>query len=264
MRPVGSIVVLLWGVLCVAGQGPPESVQPVAVSPDAPVPGIVSTVPASDEGTLGGELRPIDPWFITWPWDELRGMAVFPASPYAEGGGGYLVPWEAEATGKTNCLSIRAFAEGGKTLSDIDRTRLRFAIDTASRWGVVSQWDYFRDDPGFPAQPDRVFGNVLSTYRLVQAEHWQMHAQVGVQGLLESDRARLGTLGGVSLDLFPRRPFVFSAEAQVGHLHDQWTSRVRGTAGVQFHHLQIYAGYDWFRFGDLNLHGPVVGVGLWY
>ena len=40
--------------------------------------------------------------------------------------------------------------------------------------------------------------------------------------------------------------------------------RVRGTAGVLYRGLEVFAGYDYLNIGGVDLQGPLVGLRLWY
>ena len=41
------------------------------------------------------------------------------------------------------------------------------------------------------------------------------------------------------------------------------SSRACERVGVQMQHVEVFAGYDWLRIGAA-LHGPMVGVRLWF
>jgi hypothetical protein len=90
----------------------------------------------------------------------------------------------------------------------------------------------------------------------------QVYAGVGGRGMFSRPRTR----GGVNLlyaaELYPIRPVVITASAEVGNLGDAFTSRLRSTVGVQMHRVEAYIGYDWVNIGGVDLHGPMAGVRL--
>jgi hypothetical protein len=109
-----------------------------------------------------------------------------------------------------------------------------------------------------------VIGDVNLTLRFAQNEVASMYAGLGFRTLADRDRSDFGinfTYGG---DWFPARPLVVSGAVDAGTLGGAGVFRGRATAGAVFNGWEVFAGYDYLRIGDVRLHGPLVGVRLWF
>jgi hypothetical protein len=183
----------------------------------------------------------------------------FPAHPYADVAG-YLSP--ADRPGKA--WGLRVAVEDGNDFSGLNRLGVRAWLDTGSRWGVTTNWDHYVERLDCGCIDEFTLGDLMLTYRFVQSERVQMHAGVGGRGLFDRYRTRGGFNVLYSADVFPAKPLVLSAQAELGHLNDAFTTRLRGSVGVQLRHAELFVGYDWLRIGGVDLHGPMAGLRLWF
>jgi hypothetical protein len=159
--------------------------------------------------------------------------------------------------------TMRVSSEYGSDFNGLHRIGLRLFIDTASRFGVRTDWDYYTERNS--GERDTTwFGDVTATYRFVQNEFLQMHTGLGVRMLLDRTKDRVGGNFLYSIDVFYTKPFHVGGVLEAGWINDAGFVRLRGEAGVNYRNLQLLAGYDYFRIGGVDLHGPFVGLRLWY
>jgi hypothetical protein len=211
--------------------------------------------------TVGGVVFGVPFWVPATLWETLPDAPAFSSHPYGDGVG-YLHTPQGAAGEKYAGLTLGV--ENGNDFSGLNRVALRGRADTSTRWGITTQWDFFREKLDCGCVDQAVFGDLMLTYRFVQAEHIQMHAGLGVRGFFDDDRTRGGLNFSYAAEVFPVKPWVLGAQVEVGHLHRSFTSRLRGTMGAQWKHVECFGGYDWFRIGGVDLHGPMLGLRLWY
>ena len=65
-------------------------------------------------------------------------------------------------------------------------------------------------------------------------------------------------------DIYPRKPWVLSAAIDWGTLGQAELFRFRTTAGVVFHGVETYAGYEYTEIGRAHWNGLVAGLRFWF
>ncbi len=75
---------------------------------------------------------------------------------------------------------------------------------------------------------------------------------------------RQGVVGGFNfrygVDVFPVKPWVFTAVLDLGQLGKADLVHFRFTAGVDWRRWQLYTGGDYRNIGSAHFFGPVGGV----
>ena len=164
----------------------------------------------------------------------------------------------------TRWWAVRASAEAGSDFSGLNRVGLRLFVDTETRLGLKTDWDWYAEKVWCGCWDTLWVGDVTATYRFVQSEAILMHTGVGARFLVDhgSDRAGINFLYG--FDAFPADPVHLFGSFEVGTLGSATVYRLRGGIGVNWAHGEVFAGYDFVRIGGVNLQGPMVGLRLWF
>lgn len=157
---------------------------------------------------------------------------------------------------------LRVNAEHIDDFSALSSTGGGLLLDTSHRWGLESQFHYRREDTQTLA--DELWtGDTNIVFRFAQSEQLQMRAGVGCNWLADEVDSEFGfnaTYGG---DWFPLKPFIISHELDWGKLGSATLFHGRVTAGVNYHRLETYVGYDYYDVGPADIAGMVAGVRLW-
>lgn len=203
-----------------------------------------------------------------------NGGMTFSKYPYAIGGDG-MVPfgncdplavldgyWDAQTI--TKGWSVRASIDAGDNTDDLARVSGQLFIDSNfSRLGLLANVTYYRERTAGD-DPDAIMSDVNLTYRLTQCEWLQMH--VGLGGRTWSSLGDFS--GGVNAfyrgDVFPVKPVNLSTIFDIGNLDQSLFMHARAQIGVNWRHGELFLGYDWTQLAGVNLHGPAVGLRLWF
>ena len=136
-------------------------------------------------------------------------------------------------------------------------------MEHSSRFGIDAEADYRYEDLGLGTD-DLWTGDVNLVFRFAQSETVQMRSGIGVGWLSD----QLGTEAGFNFtyggDWTPADPWIFSADIDWGRLGETSVFHGRATAGVKYHRLEIYTGYDYYDLGDTAINGLIGGVRLWF
>jgi hypothetical protein len=198
--------------------------------------------------------------------------ALFVHYPYAHHYKGYLwtkpapSPFEPEIVPqqKVDWISIRANIEDGNDFSHLNWVGLRVAVDTDSRIGATTNWNWYHEQFSCGCSADAVIGDVNLTYRLFQGVQYQVHVGAGCRILAEEDYSKTGFNGLLSCDLFPIRPLVVSGLVDGGTLGSVGVIHARATIGGSWHGVEVFGGYDFLRIGSVDLDGPIAGLRFWF
>ncbi|MGE0374361.1 MAG: hypothetical protein AB7Q45_03010, partial [Planctomycetaceae bacterium] len=123
------------------------------------------------------------PWWVpaAMVGDEYTREASFPAAPYADAHDGYLA-FGFDNDDWTRPLAIRYASEYGNDLSGLERVGGRLQLDTASRFGLDTEWNSWREE--IPGGHDTLWtGDANLTFRFAQSEHAQFYTGLGVNWL---------------------------------------------------------------------------------
>jgi hypothetical protein len=150
-------------------------------------------------------------------------------------------------------------------LDSLDRFGAQALFETSSRWGADASFYRWSEDfdPPTLAADSLWTGDCNLLFRFVQSEHVQMRTGLGMNWLADDRDSDFGfnfTYGG---DVFPARPFVFSADLDWGWLGSAGLFHFRSTAGVILGPLEIFTGYDYYDVGRAQFDGLIAGLRLW-
>jgi hypothetical protein len=137
-------------------------------------------------------------------------------------------------------------------------------IDTAWRIGFDTSFDRREEELSSTAEDELWTGDMNLLIRFAQNELIQVRAGVGANWLADDTGDDWGfnfTYGG---DVMPLRPFILSGEIDWGRLGEAGLFHGRGTVGVEYRHVEVYTGYDYFDVGGTQIHGWVAGTRLWF
>ncbi|MCI0639159.1 MAG: hypothetical protein L0Y72_14350 [Gemmataceae bacterium] len=91
-----------------------------------------------------------------------------------------------------------------------------------------------------------------------------MRSGVGLSWLLDRFDTDFGFNFHYGADVFPVHPLVLSGSADLGFVGNAGVAHVRGSAGVLWRNWEFFGGYDFLRIGRVELHGPMIGIRLWF
>lgn len=205
--------------------------------------------------------------------DDADKALEFARYPYVAAYPGYLMidpaasPELAQTLGpdfRPKAWAVQLSLENGNDFNGMNRVGGRLLVDTDSRFGILTEWSYFRESLCLGRTDNTVIGDVNAVYRFAQNEWCQFRAGAGIR--IQTDRA--GTNLGVNLhygaDIFPVQPLVLSSSIDGGTLGSAGVIHLRQTIGAVFNGWELFGGYDFLRIGDVNLQGPMIGLRLWF
>lgn len=254
-----------------SGDKPPEPDRPEANS---------GWTTDEDESMLGvlvlGAIAVTSPfWYppLVLDSDEDRDLpSLFPAHPYARDKPSYITKRREDDDGERTIFdpqylkpwAVRASLEDGHDFGRVNRLGGRFAVDTGWRFGLTTNWDFFRETLPNGRGDEAVLGDVNLTYRLAQNDWLQLHTGLGARLLFDRHNTRAGLNFLYGADLFLAKPLVLSGLVDLGTLNHAYVVRARATLGWQVGRCEVFGGYDVLRVGDVHLHGPLLGLRVWF
>ncbi len=195
--------------------------------------------------------------------DDYSRVGHFAIHPYHQSDRGYMVleddlwtdpyPWTA-----------RLRFEYGDDFQGLSRIGGHLLWDSQHRIGIDTAFDYRHEDLSAGLADELWTGDANVVFRFAQSERLQMRTGIGLNWLADSAATDLGfnfTYGG---DWFPAKPWVVSAELDVGRLGSATLFHGRATAGVQLRSVELFVGYDYFDVGNTQIDGLISGIRYWY
>ncbi len=163
--------------------------------------------------------------------------------------------------------SLRAAVEGAYLRND----SWRGAFDIEAAWwrlSLRSDASLYIDRNG----PDGLWlGNTNAYFAFVMQPKVIWRLGMGAQYMIDATRVddprredAVGFDASTTLDVFLVRPLVISARGDVGRLGGATTGTVRGTLGFMVRRFEGYGGYELRSVGRVRMHGPVLGVRVWF
>jgi hypothetical protein len=223
-----------------------------------------------DSAVLGGLLFAISSPFWAPPMiigDTFDRSGYFPTHPYQFDQGYMIIGDDARYEYGYDCsgrCAARAASEFGTNLSGIDWLGTRILVETTPRLGLDADFRLLSEER-FPRANDHLWlGDANLLFRFAQDELVQMRTGVGFNYLSDPIDTNFGfnfTYGG---DWYFARPWVVSAEFDVGWLGEATVIHLRGTVGANWRFAEAYLGYDYYDIGRVNMGGMVAGVRLWF
>ncbi len=149
--------------------------------------------------------------------------------------------------------------EGGGDIAGIPFVGAEARLFSSFGLELSSRLQYFRElDQG--AVEHAWLGKSHLAYRFAEWAHVQFRAGLGPQYLFGSVDGAAGIDFLYGLDIQWAKPVSTEFEFDIGTLGSAFSAEVRGTLGVWWGPLQIYAGWDQHWIGGVPLGGPLGGV----
>jgi hypothetical protein len=196
--------------------------------------------------------------------DDYVAPAYFTPYPYSGMFPGFLSVNEVGDPGPLSNWSVRGALEDGNDFRGLNRLGGRLVLDTTSRFGGLTNWNYFNENLGNGHTDETLIGDTNLTFRFAQSERVQMHTGLGLR--LQTNRydTRFGANFTYGADFFPARPVVVSAAFDAGNLSDTLVLHARATVGLVYGRWEGFVGYDFLRVNSANLQGMLAGLRLWF
>ncbi len=208
--------------------------------------------------------------------DQGSNDGYFPIYPYADHFPGYqrINPFYGAASVKNGTnfdepdylrpWSVRFAAEEGTDFRGVNRVNGRLFLDTLTRLGVLTNWNYLDERLGHGRADHTTLGDTNVTLRIGQSEKVQVYTGLGWRVRTDDVNTRWGFNFLYGIDWYPVEPVIVSTSLDVGSIGSQWVFHGRGTVGVTYRHFELFGGYDFMRLGAVNIQGPLVGVRIWF
>ncbi len=224
-----------------------------------------------EDDRLGNLIGSAATWLVTapvWVPVELAGddhcwPGYFSRYPYEHGVDGYMVVAPGLPRGKRT-HSLQICSEYADDFDKVSRMGTRVLLDSTSRWGIDSEFNYWRESLA-PGQHDDLWtGDANVVFRFAQSGWLQVRAGLGMNWLADDTASDFGVNLTYHADLFPVRPWIVSMELDVGSLGDETLVHGRVTSGLQWRFSEIFIGYDYYEVDQTELNGLVSGLRLWF
>ncbi len=160
--------------------------------------------------------------------------------------------------------SLQARTEHAGDFDRISRIGTRILFDTKTRFGIDSEVNRWSESLGDGQDDDLWTGDANLVFRFAQSLRVQMRTGLGMNWLADETGSDLGfnfTYGG---DFFPKKPWVISAEVDLGTLGDETLTHARLTTGWQWRGAEVFIGYDYYEVDQTELNGFLSGIRLWF
>ena len=142
---------------------------------------------------------------------------------------------------------------------DIMRYGGRLLVESSNRFGIDTETNCWTESLN-SGNSQLWIGDANLVYRFAQSEITQCRAGIGVNWMADSAGAEAGFNFTYGFDWFPRKPWTISTTFDAGTLGGSSLFHNRTTAGVMLGPVEAFAGYDYFKVGSTNFHGPVAGL----
>ncbi len=202
----------------------------------------------------------IAPWWVPHQifdhgFDE---PAYFLRYPYWHDESGAMFISQPEGARLRTC-QIELGLEYAATFDDLSAVNGHVRLSTTSRFDVETNWSDLTQKT--PAGHDQAtIGDAEVLFRFAQSEQVQFRSGLGANWLEDHQ----GLVGGFNfrygVDVFPIKPWQFTALVDAGELGKAGLIHLRTTGGLCFNRWEIYTGYDYRKIGSVEFDGPVAGV----
>jgi len=160
--------------------------------------------------------------------------------------------------------SARLSIEDGNDFNGLNRANGQFLLETSSGFGLLTSWNQFHERLRAGRSDDLTVGDVNFILSGSRGPDWSLRAGLGFRTLIDHGRTDWGFNFHLGGDYFPARPIVLSIDSDFGTVGDAGVAHGRATIGLMLQRWEIYTGYDALLIGSTTLHGPLVGVRLWF
>jgi len=218
-------------------------------------------------GVVAGLTAPF--WLPYWFFDE--GAAKFPSYPYEDAGSGFLVfgttnakHYEDDEGGILRPWSLRIGLADGNSFDGLNRLSGQFFLDMQSRFGFLSNWNYYQESLGGGLSDHTWLADNNVTFRFVQSEELEMHFGAGLRMQLDRAGDQFGSNFLYRADVYPIQPLHISGTFALGNLGHAMVEQADIECGLNYQNAQAFIGYQFLRIGRVDLQGPLIGLRLWF
>ena len=187
--------------------------------------------------------------------DEELSLAEY---PYKADWAGYFVNEHPEPDW-TKHWSGRFLTESGADFDGLQKHGGRLRLDTTSRWGLDTEWNYRRE--GLSSGHDSLWnGDVNLVYRFAQSPRGAFYTGLGVNWLSDRFGGNAGFNFTYGADFYPAKPWVLSGSIDWGTLGHATLFHGRATVGVMLKRVEVFTGYDYLKLDGASLPSAVAGL----
>lgn len=193
--------------------------------------------------------------------DDFVSRGYFLDFPY-DGATGHVVSDEYAAGGKI--WAARFDAEYVETFDRIESIGGHLLLDTTFRVGLDTSFSHLQERHRHGRLDTLDIGDCNFVYRFAQGDWAEFRTGLGLNWLNDSPHGDVGFNFTYAADIYPCKPWVISAAIDWGTLGEAELFRFRTTAGLVFHGIETYAGYEYTDIGRTQWNGLVAGLRFWF
>jgi hypothetical protein len=193
--------------------------------------------------------------------DSFVSHGYFRSSPY-DGGSGYIKTDGSSM--QTRPFAMRLDVEYCETFDDLDRFGGHLLMEAAPRFGLSASASRLEERLSDGTWDRLQLGDCNFFYRFAQGDWGEFRAGVGFNWLNDRQDTNFGVNFNYAADLYPKPPWVLSAEIGGGTLGHAGVFHFRTTAGVIFHGVEAYTGYEYMDIGQARWNGLIGGLRFWF
>lgn len=146
---------------------------------------------------------------------------------------------------------------------DVDRYGTRLTIDTATRFGIDSEWNLLQGDMEGRPWDEMETGDFHITMRFAQHPRVQFRAGAGLRWLSDDLDTNYGISGQYGVEIQPVRPLILSVQLEAGTLRHDPFLHGRATIGLIYNRFELFTGFDYLQIDHLETAGPLAGLRIW-
>jgi hypothetical protein len=199
-------------------------------------------------------------WFPPYPYalDDRPYMVIGDCPNVPTQGDDYLDPHHVKP------WAVRLSVEGGNDFDNLTRLSGQLFLDTSVyRLGFLANWTYYAERvPG--GTEEALMADYNLTWRVTQSERLLMHIGAGLRTWTMSGHTDPGFNVLYRADVFPLSSMHVAGVFEAGTLQSALVLHGQVQAGWTFGHGELFIGYDLLRVKRVSLHGPAVGLRLWF
>jgi hypothetical protein len=160
--------------------------------------------------------------------------------------------------------AARAAAEYGDNFDRLHYTGGGLLLSTSTRFGLDAGWRYYEERLSNGRFDALNLGKADINFEIARSERAIFRFGLGTNWLADSFDTNFGVNFNYAVDLFPRKPWVLSAEFDAGTLGNTHLYHVRTTAGVLWRHTEAFTGFDYLDIGRVNSGALIGGLRFWF
>jgi hypothetical protein len=193
--------------------------------------------------------------------DDFHDSGYFLHFPY-DGESGYIrTRYDAE---ESRPFAVRLDMEYADTFNRLESVSGHLLVETAPRFGLAASLNHLEERLSGGGRDQLQIGDCNLVYRFAQSEWAEFRAGIGVNWMNDAQRTDLGFNFTYATDLYLQKPWMLSAGIDAGTLGCTGLFRFRTTAGVVFHGIETYAGYEYTDVGRAHWNSLIAGLRLWF